>query len=67
MLYDIMDEIDGKQFVITDNKDTFFFVTAMEVCHKHLQDIELAKRVDKLLHTGNNYNLIGDSFKESVY
>lgn len=31
------------------------------------QSKELAKRVDDLLHTGNNYMLIGDSYKESIY
>lgn len=49
------------------SKDAFFFVTAMDVCNNHLQDSELAKRVDQLLHFGNNYDLIGDSYKESIY
>lgn len=67
VLVDIINEIQDKSFEIQDQKDTFFFVTAMDVCRNHLNDKELAKRVDKLLHTGNNYNLVGDSYKESIY
>uniref|UniRef100_A0A182NBT0 Small ribosomal subunit protein mS39 n=1 Tax=Anopheles dirus TaxID=7168 RepID=A0A182NBT0_9DIPT len=67
VLHDIMNELEGKEFTIQDPKDTFFFVTAMDVCRNHLHDKELAKRVNQLLHHGENYNLIGDSYKESIY
>jgi pentatricopeptide repeat domain-containing protein 3 len=67
VLVDIMNQLDGKEFQIQDIKDTFFFVTAMDICRNHLHDKELAKRVDNLLHLGENYNLIGDSYKESIY
>jgi pentatricopeptide repeat domain-containing protein 3 len=67
VLVDIMNKIEGKEFQISDLKDVNFFVSAMDVCRNHLHDKELAKRVDKLLHTGNNYNLVGDSYKESIY
>lgn len=67
VLIDILNQIEGKEFTIRDPRDTQFFVTAMEVCNRHLNDKNLAKRVDALLHLGDNYNLIGDSFKESVY
>ncbi|XP_050084303.1 protein PTCD3 homolog, mitochondrial [Anopheles aquasalis] len=67
VLHDIMNEIEGKHFTVQDPKDTFFFVTAMDVCRNHLNDKELAKRVNQLLHLGENYNLIGDSYKESIY
>lgn len=62
-----MNEIEDKEHEIKDIKDTFFFTTAMDICRNHLHDKDLAKRVDKLLHFGNNYNLLGDSYKESVY
>lgn len=39
----------------------------MEMCRHHLNDVAAATRVDNLLHYGDNYNLIGDSYKESVY
>lgn len=48
ILHDIMNEIEGKEFKIVDPKDTFFFVTAMDVCRNHLHDKDLAKRVNKL-------------------
>ncbi|XP_063702897.1 small ribosomal subunit protein mS39 [Culicoides brevitarsis] len=67
VLVDILNEISGKSFEIRDQKDIFFFVTAMDICRNHLNDKDIAKRVDKLLHTANNYNLIGDAYKESVY
>lgn len=50
-----------------DPRDIIFFTDAMENCRYHLNDLEAAYRLDKLLHTGDNYDLIGDSFKESVY
>ena len=67
VLVDIMNQIENKEFQIQDLKDCFFFVTAMDVCRSHLHDKVLAKRVDSLLHYKDNYNLIGDSYKESIY
>nr|CAD7201210.1 unnamed protein product [Timema douglasi] len=67
ILVDIMSHIKGRSFTIQDPKDTFFFVTAMDLCRNHLHDKDLAWSVDALLHTGNNYDLIGDSYKESIY
>ncbi|XP_047102645.1 LOW QUALITY PROTEIN: protein PTCD3 homolog, mitochondrial [Schistocerca piceifrons] len=67
ILLDIMNYIENKEYKVTHPKDTFFFVTAMDVCRNHLQDKELAYRLDKFLHRGNNYDLIGDSYKESIY
>lgn len=67
VLIDILNQIEGKEFHIQDFRDTSFFMSAMEICNQHLNDKNLSKRVDALLHHGDNYNLIGDSFKESVY
>lgn len=67
ILVDIMKEIEGKEFEIQDPTDTCFFATAMDICRNHLGDKNLAKRVDKLLRTGNNQRFIGDSYKESIY
>lgn len=67
VLVDILNQIEGKEFQINGLKDTYFFVTAVEVCRNHLNDKSLAKRVNSLLHVGHNYDLIGDSYKESVY
>ncbi|XP_022230990.2 protein PTCD3 homolog, mitochondrial [Drosophila obscura] len=67
VIVDILNEIAGREFRVEHPKDTYFFATAMDVCRNHLNDKSLAKKVNQLLHTGNNYDLIGDSFKESVY
>lgn len=67
LLHEILNLIENKEFQIQDVKDTYFFVTAMDICRNNLYDVELANRVHKLLHYGNNYDLIGDSYKESVY
>jgi pentatricopeptide repeat domain-containing protein 3 len=67
ILNDILDLIENKEHKIRDLKDVNFFVTAMEMCRHHLNDVAAATRVDNLLHYGDNYNLIGDSYKESVY
>ncbi|XP_059473454.1 small ribosomal subunit protein mS39 [Neocloeon triangulifer] len=52
---------------IRDPKDTFFFVTAMDVCKNSLEDPALARRVHNLLLSHNNYDFIGDTYKESIY
>lgn len=67
VIVDILNEIQGKEFKIQDPKDTYFFATAMDVCRNHLHDRSLAKKVNNLLHIGNNYELIGDTYKESIY
>lgn len=67
ILVDILQEIQNKEFTIQDPKDVNFFVMAMDVARNHLQDLDLAHQVDQLLHTGKNYDLIGDAFMESVY
>ncbi|XP_055379894.1 protein PTCD3 homolog, mitochondrial [Condylostylus longicornis] len=67
VIVDILNEIQHKEFTIQDPKDTYFFATAMDVCRNHLHDKILAKRVNELLHVGNNYDLIGDPNKESIY
>ena len=67
ILHDIINHLEDKEHQIRDLKDTHFFVTAMEMARHHLNDVALARRIDKLLNYGDNYNLIGDSYKESVY
>ncbi|XP_067127711.1 small ribosomal subunit protein mS39 [Centruroides vittatus] len=67
ILYEIMEYIEGKEFEICHPKDVYFFVTAMDVCCYHLVDKELAYRIHDLLQHGNNYILIGDSYKESIF
>ncbi|XP_047545960.1 protein PTCD3 homolog, mitochondrial [Vanessa atalanta] len=51
----------------TEAMDTNFFITAMGVCSNHLQDINLAERLHALLMKDDNYKLVGDAYKESIY
>lgn len=67
VIVDILNEIEGKEFKIQHPKDTFFFASAMDVCRNHLHDRSIARKINKLLHVGNNYDLIGDTYKESIY
>jgi len=39
----------------------------MDVAYNHLRDVSLGQRIHELLLTGKNYDLIGDSYKESIY
>jgi len=64
---DILNLLEGKSLMIKDLADTNFFTAAMENCRYHLQSFDVALRVHSLLLTKTNYNLIGDSYKESVY
>ncbi|CAG9769345.1 unnamed protein product [Ceutorhynchus assimilis] len=67
VLKNILNEIENKNHKIQDLSDTHFFVTAMDIAHHHLNDISVGQRLHKLLLFGNNYDLIGDSYKESIY
>ncbi|XP_071448812.1 small ribosomal subunit protein mS39 [Hetaerina americana] len=67
VLVDILNKLEGQALEARNPKDIHFFLTAMEVCRYHLQDVELAHRVHNLLLSHSNYDFIGDSFKESVY
>lgn len=67
VIVDILNEIHGQEFKIQHPKDTFFFATAMDICRNHLHDRLLANKVNDLLHVGNNYELVGDSYKEAIY
>lgn len=67
ILVNILEQLRDKPLSIRDPRDIMFFAEAMDVCRFHLSDLDLAYQVDKLLHTADNYNLIGDSYKESLY
>ncbi|XP_026503886.1 pentatricopeptide repeat domain-containing protein 3, mitochondrial [Terrapene carolina triunguis] len=66
LLYEVMDEIEGKTFVARDPDDDKFFVNAMRICFS-LKDVALAYRLHKVLETGDNWKLIGDAQKQSFY
>ncbi|XP_078000777.1 small ribosomal subunit protein mS39-like [Glandiceps talaboti] len=66
MLYDIMDEIDGKHFTIQDPIDQRFCLDAMSVCER-LRDLGLAHRVNNLLNTGENHKLLGSQVMRAAF
>ncbi|KAI1278016.1 Protein PTCD3 -like protein, mitochondrial [Halotydeus destructor] len=68
ILYEIMAEITRQgSFVMTHPKDVMFFVQAMDVCNRNLNDLDLAYKIHDFLQQGDNHKLMGDSFNESVY
>lgn len=67
ILVDILNLIEEKPLSIKDLADTNFFTAAMENCRYHLQNVDVALRVHSVLLKTKNYNLIGDSYRESVY
>lgn len=67
ILVDILNLLEGKSLTIKDLGDTNFFMAAMENCRYHLQSFEVALKVHSILMTDKNYNLIGDSYRESIY
>ncbi|XP_002735603.2 small ribosomal subunit protein mS39-like [Saccoglossus kowalevskii] len=66
MLYDIMDEIEDKCFVIHYPNDTRFFLDAMSVCQT-LRDVQLAHKVNRLVNIGENYKLLGNNSMRYTY
>ncbi|XP_030046922.1 small ribosomal subunit protein mS39 isoform X2 [Microcaecilia unicolor] len=66
ILSEVLDEIEGKEFVGQDPDDVNFFSNAMRVC-LDLKDVELAYRLHKLKETGDNWKLMGNPYQQSVY
>lgn len=58
IIYDIMNELEGRTFSPQDLDDDRFFQLAMSVCSS-LRDLELAYQVHRLLNTGDNRKLVG--------
>ncbi|XP_072941693.1 small ribosomal subunit protein mS39 [Epargyreus clarus] len=68
ILSSILDELEKRENLEPmEATDTNFFITAMGVCSDHLQSITLAERLNALLMKGDNYKLVGDAYKESIY
>ncbi|XP_023938171.2 protein PTCD3 homolog, mitochondrial [Bicyclus anynana] len=68
ILTNIIADLENRESIeATQATDTNFFITAMGVCSDHLQDVNLAERVHALLMKGDNYKLVGDAYKESIY
>ncbi|KAJ8727118.1 hypothetical protein PYW08_015515 [Mythimna loreyi] len=68
ILSTILNELEQKEHLeAKEPADTNFFITAMGVCSDHLQNITMAERLHALLMKGDNYKLVGDAYKESIY
>ncbi|KAH9641898.1 hypothetical protein HF086_011648 [Spodoptera exigua] len=68
ILSTIITELEKKESLdAKEPADTNFFITAMGVCSDHLQDINMAERLHAILMKGDNYKLVGDAYKESIY
>nr|XP_033807782.1 pentatricopeptide repeat domain-containing protein 3, mitochondrial isoform X2 [Geotrypetes seraphini] len=66
IIFEVLDEIEGKQFVVHDPDDVNFFPDAMRVC-LDLKDVELAYRLHKVKEMGNNWKLEGNPYQQSTY
>lgn len=67
ILHDILDQVENREWHVQTPNDLYFFATAMAVCRNHLNDIQVAKRIHNLFNFGDNYKLIGNAHKETVY
>lgn len=67
VLQEILDEVEGKEWLPQIPADHYFFHTAMTVCRNHLADSHLGNRLNNLLNYGRNVNLLGDTRHESNY
>ncbi|MCI4379742.1 hypothetical protein PGIGA_G00231890 [Pangasianodon gigas] len=66
ILQEVLNEMSGKSFTAQDPDDVQFFPNAMRVCLDN-KDIEQAYRVHSLLEVGDNWQLLGDSYHQSIY
>lgn len=66
IIYDIMNELEGRKFSPRDVDDDKFFHLAMNVCSS-LRDLELAYQIHGLLNTGDNRKFIGGDLQRNFY
>ncbi|KAK0076656.1 hypothetical protein PV325_005049 [Microctonus aethiopoides] len=67
LLEEILNEIEGQEFNISDKIDTHFFILAMDIAANILQNPMIGDRIHKLLLTGKNYDFLSEGHKESIY
>lgn len=66
-MVDVLDLVEGREWKAQSLADQHFFSSAMAICRHHLNDADLARRLDAFLHFGRNYDLIGNTHREMVY
>lgn len=63
----MLQDLESRKLKVQDPLDVNFFSLAMEKCRYHLGDKDVAHRINRLLWHGDNYNFIGNSYKEAAY
>ncbi|XP_060111406.1 small ribosomal subunit protein mS39 [Heteronotia binoei] len=66
IIYEIVDEIEGKNFYSQDPADANFFSNAMRICLE-LKDVQLAYRLHRVVETGENWKLMGEMPQQASY
>lgn len=59
----ILDAVEQGQWIMLHEDDIKFFPKAMEVCYKHFNEYDLAKRVHNIFLSGNQNFLYGNMNK----
>lgn len=62
----ILTSLKQETLVIQDERDTNFFVTAMEMASRQFCDRQAGEMVNELLLNGDNYKFIGDNYRVSI-
>ncbi|XP_042332163.1 pentatricopeptide repeat domain-containing protein 3, mitochondrial [Sceloporus undulatus] len=66
MIYDVLDEIEGKSFYPQDPDDIYFFSNAMRIC-LDLKDIQLAYQLHSVVETAGNRKMMADMLQKTSY
>ncbi|XP_077171661.1 small ribosomal subunit protein mS39 [Paroedura picta] len=66
IIYEVMDEIEGKSFYPQDPADANFFSNTMRIC-LDLKDVQLAYQLHRVVETGENWKMLGDMSKQTAY
>ncbi|XP_061835548.1 small ribosomal subunit protein mS39 [Nerophis lumbriciformis] len=66
ILQEILSDLAGKRFTCQDPDDVLFFSSAMRICLDS-KDLELAYEVQRLVEVGENWRLMGNSYRQNLY
>nr|XP_056720715.1 pentatricopeptide repeat domain-containing protein 3, mitochondrial [Euleptes europaea] len=66
IIYEVVDEIEGKNFSPQDPADANFFSNAMRIC-LDIKDVQLAYKLHSVVETGENWRLMGVMFQQTSY
>ncbi|XP_061446859.1 small ribosomal subunit protein mS39 [Rhineura floridana] len=66
IIYEVIDEIQGKSFYPQDPDDANFFTNAMRIC-LDLKDVQLAYKLHSMVETAENRKMLGDMGQQTSY